>query len=627
MQGSPVVRLSIVFAILLLSALDASPVAAQVTREQRAALGELSKEMRDVATLVRRKKVDEAETALKTIEEKLNALGIPDTDRAVQTLRRLIATQKGLIERQRNGGKRVVKQVSFEEDVAPILKESCLQCHSNNPRGRLRLDTFAGMKAGGQTGPLVVVGNPAASLLINRIANPQANRRMPQNGQPLQLAQIQTIARWIAEGAKFDGEDENAEIGSSAGKPKREPVEIAMATGKETVSFSKDIAPFMSNLCVRCHSGNNARSGFSLENFEKLMEGGDSGRVVIAGNLDGSRLWDLVGKQDPIKMPPGQALITPTNWENLKTWIEEGARFDGDDPKTPLRELVPSDTEMRAKELEKLTPEEFAQHRMQKSEALWKKIAKDKRAQYVESEQFLVFGDVGQDRLIEISDWSEALGDRLRTMFNEKSGQLWKGRLTVFVVNDRFLYEEFNLVELQRETPAEVTGHAVVTAGFDEAYIVLHDIGEDGENDQPDMRMNLTEQLTTAFLMRDGGSLPTWLNRGFGLVLASQDRPDDDENSYLDGLVQDAALALRQVQNPAEIFQDGTFGPGEVSAIGYTLTGFILKNGGPAKFSRLIRSLKSGTDLQTSVRTVYQADLRALGTAYLAAMASTRTTR
>src|SRR6185369_6497595 len=60
--------------------------------------------------------------------------------------------------------------------------------------------------------------------------------------------------------------------------------------GKETVSFTKDIAPFMVNLCLNCHSGKNPRSGFSLETYELLMKGGKSGRVVLAGNTKDSRL-------------------------------------------------------------------------------------------------------------------------------------------------------------------------------------------------------------------------------------------------------------------------------------------------------------------------------------------------
>src|SRR5205823_7661977 len=138
-------------------------------------------------------------------------------------------------------------------------------------------------------------------------------------------------------------------------KPDITPVQINKATGNETVSFTKDIAPFMSNLCVNCHSGNNPRSGFSLETFEKLMQGGKSGRVVLPGNSKDSRLWHLAGEQDPIKMPPGQALITRTNWNNLRTWIDEGAKYDAGDAKVRLATIVPSSDDAKAKELASLT--------------------------------------------------------------------------------------------------------------------------------------------------------------------------------------------------------------------------------------------------------------------------------
>src|SRR5438045_4891679 len=102
------------------------------------------------------------------------------------------------------------------------------------------------------------------------------------------------------------------------------------------------------------------------------MKRGKSGRLVLPGNTKESRLWHLVGEQDPIKMPPGQALITRTNHANLKTWIEEGAKFDGPDPKATLRSLVPTDAEKRAKELASLSPDELARRRKARAQELWK---------------------------------------------------------------------------------------------------------------------------------------------------------------------------------------------------------------------------------------------------------------
>ena len=588
-----------------------------VPPEKRKEMAAISKEMRTISGLVRRKKVEEAEEQLKVIEEKVAGLGVPQTDRQMAVIMRQIAIQKNLIAKQKNGGKPAAATgLSFVKDVAPIIKEKCISCHgARNPRRGLRLDTFAGFEAGGQGGPLLVVGNPNASLLMARLVAPNPQQRMPQgNGAMMTAAQVQTIGLWIAQGAKFDGNAKDGPIDA----PKREAVKIDMPTGDETVSFTKDVAPFMANLCVRCHSGNNARSGFSLATFEGLMQGGDSGRVVIPGNLEGSRLWDLVGKQDPIKMPPGQALITRTNWDNLKTWIEEGAKFDGDDPKQPLRDLVPTEAEMAKEALDKLSDEEFAQYRMTETEDLWNRVMNKQRARYVEGKDFLVFGNPSEERLVEVSDWAETQGKALRSLFNAGKEPLFKGRLAIIVVTERFAYEEFNRVVQNREVPKEIVGHSMISDGFKDAYVVLQDIGDEASIDNQGLKSSVIEQITSAYLQRGGAELPNWLVRGFGLSMAQQ---ADPENVYLSSLTDTAVDAVKAVQNPQEVFEDGSFAPSIGAAVGASLVQFMMKSGGPAKFGRFIRALQNGSNVQTAARTVYQADLRVLGAAFITNLA------
>ena len=48
---------------------------------------------------------------------------------------------------------------------------------------------------------------PAASLLHELLVTPEEDDRMPQRAAPLDPGQIELIRRWIAEGARFDGED------------------------------------------------------------------------------------------------------------------------------------------------------------------------------------------------------------------------------------------------------------------------------------------------------------------------------------------------------------------------------------------------------------------------------------
>ena len=56
---------------------------------------------------------------------------------------------------------------AFEEHVRPVLSTRCVSCHGGEKQeGSLRLDTQAGLAAGGDSGPVVEAGDPEASMLI-----------------------------------------------------------------------------------------------------------------------------------------------------------------------------------------------------------------------------------------------------------------------------------------------------------------------------------------------------------------------------------------------------------------------------------------------------------------------------
>jgi hypothetical protein len=55
----------------------------------------------------------------------------------------------------------------FEKRVRPILVERCYDCHGEETaEGKLRLDSKSGWARGGESGPAIVPGDPAASLLL-----------------------------------------------------------------------------------------------------------------------------------------------------------------------------------------------------------------------------------------------------------------------------------------------------------------------------------------------------------------------------------------------------------------------------------------------------------------------------
>ncbi|MCA9017223.1 MAG: hypothetical protein KDA77_17960, partial [Planctomycetaceae bacterium] len=370
---------------------------------------------------------------------------------------------------------------------------------------------------------------------------------------------------------------------------------------------------WMLDFCLRCHSGNNPASGFSIVTFEDILRGGDSGQVVIPGKPDDSRLWHLVGLQDPIKMPQGQALLKRKNANDLKTWIEEGAKFDGKDAKGALRAMVPTEDEKRMAELANLSPEKFADLRRETLEPIWKRALNNEKAELLETDDFIFYGNVSADRMKQISEWAGTQAEALRKLFNEKQKPLWKGKLAVYLIKDRFGYSEFNQTIEDRRVDAATTWHSKVTPTYLDAYLVLQDVGDEATADSPGMQTNLIAGLTNAAIQRGAGEVPMWVSRGLGVLLASSGAASQN---YFESLRSQALEAAPKVTRPEQLVAEGTFSPSEATAVGFTLVEFLINSGGLPKMAQLLKELKAGTAAPAALQKVYGTDLRTLATAY-----------
>ena len=96
--------------------------------------------------------------------------------------------------------------VSFGLHVVPILLNNCGRCHINDdPRGNFSMYNFRSLLAGGDGGTTIEPGSSAESQIIKRLRGDGVDV-MPPTGK-LDDDQIDTIAKWIDEGAAFDGGD------------------------------------------------------------------------------------------------------------------------------------------------------------------------------------------------------------------------------------------------------------------------------------------------------------------------------------------------------------------------------------------------------------------------------------
>ncbi|MGN6555529.1 MAG: c-type cytochrome domain-containing protein [Verrucomicrobiota bacterium] len=115
--------------------------------------------------------------------------------------------------------------VTFEKNILPLFKESCVKCHGEErPKNGLRLTSLEGVLKGSKDGKVVVPGNSAKSDLVIAIARLDPETAMPptreghgrpkngnaQNGKahqgppakPLTPEQVGLVRAWIDQGAK-----------------------------------------------------------------------------------------------------------------------------------------------------------------------------------------------------------------------------------------------------------------------------------------------------------------------------------------------------------------------------------------------------------------------------------------
>src|SRR5262245_17738428 len=126
-----------------------------------------------------------------------------------------------------------VQVPSFRDEVRPLFQTKCFRCHGEKGRkADLDLRTPAGILQGGESGPVIVPGNPQKSPLDEKL---RSGKMPPGKKDRLSQAQVDTIRRWITAGAPFGSED---------------AIKSEAAAGKVT---QHDVLPILWRRCTVCH--------------------------------------------------------------------------------------------------------------------------------------------------------------------------------------------------------------------------------------------------------------------------------------------------------------------------------------------------------------------------------------
>jgi hypothetical protein len=88
-------------------------------------------------------------------------------------------------------------KVDFDKQIKPLFVERCASCHlGRSSKAGLSLVSVQSILTGGKSGPAVVAGKSAESLLLASLKG-ERQPRMPLNGAALDDGQMALLARWI----------------------------------------------------------------------------------------------------------------------------------------------------------------------------------------------------------------------------------------------------------------------------------------------------------------------------------------------------------------------------------------------------------------------------------------------
>jgi mono/diheme cytochrome c family protein/uncharacterized membrane protein len=107
------------------------------------------------------------------------------------------------------------EQIIYTNIIHPIFEQKCVSCHGpEKSKGRLRMDTYEALLAGGKEGELFEPGDAEGSNLLYRVHLPlDDDEHMPPEGKTqLEEHEIELISWWIDSGASPDQKLADAQI-------------------------------------------------------------------------------------------------------------------------------------------------------------------------------------------------------------------------------------------------------------------------------------------------------------------------------------------------------------------------------------------------------------------------------
>ena len=105
------------------------------------------------------------------------------------------------------------------------------------------------------------------------------------------------------------------------------PVSIALvcaASAQEKVTFQDHLLPLIEANCAKCHNADKKKGDLDLTSYSGALAGGASGKIVVAGDPDASKVWKVINHLEDPPMPPKSSKMADKDLAVFKKWIAGG---------------------------------------------------------------------------------------------------------------------------------------------------------------------------------------------------------------------------------------------------------------------------------------------------------------
>ncbi|MFT5126629.1 MAG: WD40 repeat protein, partial [Rhodothermales bacterium] len=197
----------------------------------------------------------------------------------------------------------LAKPISYYDDIRPLFQARCHGCHQPaKDKGEYIMTDFAALLAGGDSEETAIIpGDPAKSHLIEMIIpNADGEVEMPRghNAKPLHEAEVDSIRKWIAAGAKDDTPNNARQLYSANNPPvySLPPVVADLAYSPDGSLIA--VTGFHEVLLHKSDGSALVKRLIGLsERVESLAFSPDGSLLAVGGGLPGRmgeiQIWDI----------------------------------------------------------------------------------------------------------------------------------------------------------------------------------------------------------------------------------------------------------------------------------------------------------------------------------------------